>query len=371
MKFRRWLLVIVCCLGIAAGLAWTKYSQIQQAMEMARSFPEPMQTVEFAISEVSSWQPEVDVSAEVLATRSIELRNELSGRVVEVGFRPGETVLRGQVLLRQDTSQESARLAAAVADAELAAVEYERVQKLLDMDVASESQRDQTLARKNASVAEQRALQSIIDKKNIIAPFDAITGLHELEVGQYLDIGTLISRLVGVSDKIWIDFSLPQNQAPLEIGDKITIAAPGAVGDSIDATIIGRDAWVDTRSRNIKFRARADNSDGRLTPGLSVTAIVPVGETRSAVLVPSTAVRYDLIGTHVYTLEPIESGDRGTDRAHRRAVEVGAERDRKIVIISGLDPGQRVAANGSFKLREGVLVNAVVAPRAPETTLLN
>ena len=370
MKFRRWLIVILCCFGIAAGLAWIKYSQIQQAIEFAQSFPEPMETVEFAITERTSWHPELDITAEIVATRSIELRNELSGRIVEVNFAAGETVAKGQVLVRQDTSQEEARLAAAVADSELAALEYERIRKLVERNVASESERDQTLARRNSSVAEQRALQAIIDKKNIVAPFDAISGLHELEVGEYLEGGTLISRLVGVSDEVWVDFTLPQAQAVLQTGDTVRITAPGILDDAMPARIIARDAWVDTRSRNVRFRAITGNADGRLSPGLSVTVNATVGSELAAVKVPNMSVRYDLIGPHVFVLDPIVGAERGTDRARRRPVTPGPELDQMIVISTGLQAGERVAANGAFKLREGLLVNAIPVSRGPETPLV-
>jgi membrane fusion protein (multidrug efflux system) len=138
----------------------------------------------------------------------------------------------------------------------------------------------------------------------------------------------------------------------------------------MSARIIARDAWVDTRSRNVRFRAIAGNADGRLSPGHSVTVNVAVGSELTVVQVPNMAVRYDLVGPHVFVLDPLDGAERGTDRARRRPVTPGPEIDQMIVISAGLQVGERVAANGAFKLREGLLVNALPVSRGPETTLV-
>ena len=363
MKVRNWLIVITVCIVITAALANFKFQQIKAGIEFAESFPEPMETVEFVIAQESPWQPELSVIAEVKAVQSVDLRNELAGRIVEVGFTSGETVMAGQLLIRLDTSEEEAQLAAAKAETKLAELEYTRNQELVDRGVLSEADRDRTFSQRDASRALEMELQAVIDKKNIHAPFDAITGLHELEVGQYLDAGTLITRLVGVSDDIWIDFSLPQHQATLGIGDEITLNAPNLLNESKKARIIAIDAWVDTQSRNVRYRAMTNNATGELSPGYALTVDVPLGRPESKVLIPITAVRYDSFGPNVFVLIPAEEGARVSERATRRSVELGAEKDYMIIVESGLSVGERIATSGSFKLREGILVDAKRSPQ--------
>ena len=74
------------------------------------------------------------------------------------------------------------------------------------------------------------------------------------------------------------------------------------------------------------------------------------------------------MGANVYVLNPSEEGADAPERASRRAVELGSENDQKVLVLSGLKVGERVAANGSFKLRENILVNAVVTDAVLEAT---
>ena len=124
------------------------------------------------------------------------------------------------------------------------------------------------------------------------------------------------------------------------------------------AEIIARDAFVNALSRNVRFRALADNSELRLYPGSLVTVAVPLDSEQVATVVPMTAVRRDAFGANVYVLRSAEKGARAQYRAEKRSVTLGPQRKDLVVITSGLDPGEQIAADGAFKLRDGILVQA-------------
>jgi len=357
MQLRSWLIVIVACLLVASGLGYFKYVQIQAAIAFGEAFPEPMETVELFIARQEVWQPTTSVTAETVAIRAVEISNELAGRIVEVGFAPGATVRAGQLLVRLDTRVERAQLAAARADAELARLALARDRKLIISGAAAEEARDRSKARFDAANANVTRLLAIIDKKTLRAPFDARAALHELEPGQYLDKADVVTRLVGIDEQIWIDFTLPQQQATVKQGALVWITASGTTR-GFSAEIIARDAFVNALSRNVRFRALADNSVLRLFPGSLVTVAVPMGSEQVATLVPMTAVRRDSFGANVYVLRPAEEGVRAPYRAEKRSVTLGPQRDDLVVVTTGLRPGERIAANGAFKLREGMLVQA-------------
>ena len=195
VKAGSWIAVILGCLLVAAGLGYYKYRQIQAAIAFGASFPEPVEAVEAAVVAEAFWQPAADVTGEVVSPRAVDLSSELAGRIVEVAFAPGAAVERGQVLVRLDTSEEQAQLAAARAEAELARLALSRNERLMRSGAAAEEARDTARAQYDAAMAAVQRLQAIIDKKTLRAPFDALAGLHELEVGQYLDKGAVIARL--------------------------------------------------------------------------------------------------------------------------------------------------------------------------------
>jgi membrane fusion protein (multidrug efflux system) len=118
-------------------LGYLKFAQIQAAIAFAETFPEPMETVELFSVREEVWQPTTSVTAETVAIHAIEVSTELAGRIVEVGFAPGATVRAGQLLVRLDTSEERAELAAARADARLATLALARNRKLIASGAAA------------------------------------------------------------------------------------------------------------------------------------------------------------------------------------------------------------------------------------------
>jgi len=220
---RSWFIVITVCLTAAAGLGYFKYQQIQAAIALGAAFPESIEAVEVFVALEELWQPVTSVTAEVVPTRSVTLSNELAGTIAHVGFASGATVISGQLLVQLDTSEESAQRDAAIAEAEIARLDLERNEKLIASGAAAQEARDRAKARFSAALAAVRRLDAVIAKKTLRAPFNAKTGLHQLEVGQYLDKGDVITRLIGIDDEVWIDFTLPQEQAVLEIGTQISV----------------------------------------------------------------------------------------------------------------------------------------------------
>lgn len=365
MKLLSWVGAILACVLVAAALGLYKYNEIQAAIEMGKAFPEPAEAVEVYVVRSVEHRPSLSVTGEVVATQSATLQNELPGRIVHVGFAPGARVAAGQVLLQLDVSQEQAQLAEARADQKIARLALERAQRLVRSGAGSVEARDQARAQFEAAQARVAALAAVIEKKTLRAPFNAISSLHQLEAGQFLDGGTEITRLVGVSEHIWIDFSIPQDNATLQVGSAVDVLVNDQA-DPLVAQVIARDAAVNVRSRNLRVRARLPESAADLLPGMLVRVKVPLGEQSTAMVVPPMAVRRDAMGASVYLLEDvIENGQQKT-RARKRPVrlldirEADLEEDL-VMVLAGLEEGEKIAGIGAFKLRDG----ALVLPTAP------
>lgn len=356
-----WLVVATICVVIAGGLGAFKILQIRAAIAFAQSFPEPSEAVEAVIAETVTRRPRVSVVGEVVPVRSVELKTELPGRITEVGFDPGARVTAQQVLVRLDTREEAAQLAAAEAQAELAAIVLARNESLTATSAVSRQAADTARAERDAAVAAAERLRTIIDKKTLRAPFDARAGLHELQPGQFLEAGTTVTWLVGIGETVWVDFSLPQEQAVLVIGDSVTVHTARDRGEPIEARVIARNPFVDQASRNVRFRALANSADGRLEPGAIVNVAVPVGSATEMLRVPATAVRRDAFGTSVFVLVPAATDADAPERAERRDVDVERIDARHAYLRSGLEAGEKVAADGAFKLRDGILVKSRLA----------
>lgn len=374
MRFRSWFIVILACLAVAVGLGWYKYQQIQAAIAMAKAFPEPMEAVVAVSAQAVEQQSGLTVSGVVVATQSAELRNELPGRITKVGFLPGSTVTKGQLLLSLDSSQESAQLAEAEATREIARLALARAERLVKVGAGSVEARDQANAQYEASSARARALVATIDKKNLRAPFSGVASLHQLEPGQYLAAGSLIASLVGRGHTLWVDFALPQSHAEITLGTGVVIIAEDLQLPPLTAPVLAQDPSVQATSRNLRMRAELSSPPPALLPGMLVKVQVPVGGVLSLVSVPAPAVRRDSLGAAVYVLVDVEEDGGRKLRASRRSVRLASDgvpdSADNLVIESGLKPGERVAASGAFKLHDGSLVQIVERDPAADNRLV-
>jgi len=178
-------------------------------------------------------------------------------------------------------------------------------------------------------------------------------GIADVHPGQYLNEGTQLTTLQGIDEALHVDFTVAQQiAAGLREGDNVDVFAADA-SSPISAKIVAVDARVDPITRNAMVLAKIPSADHAPSPGASVRVRVPVGLSRTAVAVPVSALRKGPGGDQVFVIEPDKENK---TRAHVRQVESGAMLGDKVVILTGLAVGERVAASGSFKLRESALV---------------
>jgi membrane fusion protein (multidrug efflux system) len=257
------------------------------------------------------------------------------------------------VLVGLDVAVEEAELRAQQAQAKLAETQLARIQRLRADGIAPEMELDRAVAERDVAMAQMARTKAVIERKTIRAPFRARVGIADVHPGQYLNEGTQLTTLQSVDAEAHVDFAVTQDVAAgLRIGDVVAVYGPTAT--AIDATILAVDARVDPATRNVLVRARTD-APGGPAPGSSVRVQVPVGAPMQAVAVPISALRKGPTGDHVFVIG--EAGD--GPRAQLRRVQVAAATGDEVVNHDGVAAGERVAASGAFKLREGARVAIV------------
>jgi membrane fusion protein (multidrug efflux system) len=362
--FAAWLAVILVIGSISLGLGFYKTQQFKAAEAAAKMTPEPMEAVATARARQGEWVASTRAIGTVVSLKQLELRNELSGTIAEMGFSSGDIVEKDQLLVQFDVRQENAALEAAQAEATLAQQNLERREALKKSAAYSVQEADKARADFAAATARALGLKVIIDKKRIAAPFKARIGITNLQPGTYLDAGTLIGKLQGVDDDAYVDFSLPQDDAAaIRVGTSVTLASAALANGSTTAKIVAEDDSIDASSRTVRFRAVATGLGGTLRPGTFVDVNVATSKPQPTVLVPLTALRRSPNGQFVFVV--VEED--GKQRARQRHVETGPVQNEDIAVQKGLTAGELIATSGSFKLRDGLLVNAAT----PDTAGLN
>lgn len=333
-------------------VAWKSHS-IRKSDAAAAHQPEPIEFITMAAAERQEYRPTATSIGTVLALNSITLRNELAGTVRRVALDPGQIVEEGTVLVALDVSVEEAELKAEQAQADLAQTELDRVHRLLAAHAAAQEELDQATAAHDVAVAQLERTRAIIARKTIRAPFRARIGISDVHPGQYLNEGTEITTLQGVAAAANVDFTVAQEVAAQLHPGEVVAVYEGQDPHALPARIVAVDARIDPTTRNAMVRARI--SGHAPAPGASVRVEIPKGPTTNVVSIPVSALRKGPGGDHVFLVVPDSSGKL---RAHDQPVQSGPVIGDAVVILAGLEPGQKVATSGSFKLREFVLVMA-------------
>jgi membrane fusion protein (multidrug efflux system) len=358
------MIVIIAIAGVAGGLGYYKYSEIQTAIAASQQSPEPMESVLSVRARDGEWSASTRAIGSVVALRHVEIKNEIAGVIAELGFKSGDIIDAGSLLVQFDVRQENAALDASKAEARLAKLTLERRESLRSSAAFNEQELDRSREDFAAATARTRALEVIVDKKRIVAPFDARVGITNWQPGAYLDVGTLIVTLQGVDKDAYVDFSLPQDEAvAIRAGSIVTLTGPAVPGGEAKAEILAEDNSADDANRAVRFRAIARGLGDTLRPGTFVDVIVTTAKPQSTVLIPLASVRRSPNGQHVFVL--VEED--GKMRARQRLITTGAVLGNDIAVSNGLTAGELIAASGSFKLREGLLVDiGEIPPPAPE-----
>ena len=355
---QRWVTAITAMIALVVILGGYKLSRQLSSDKALAAAAEPVEAIHAVRARVAPFAAEVRSVGTVVATQTVELRNELAGTVTYVGFHSGDVVPKGSVLLRMDTSEEYARLAAQTARAAVAAKNLERSRELVKRGFISQAQIDLLTSESRAASAEAAAIKAVISKKEIRSPFTGRAGIHDLHPGQYLEEGTNITTLQGVDRRRYVDFGLPaQSAANLGVGGDVRVSGMGLPSGGIVAKVIARDSST-TDSRLVKYRVSIPVAPESLLPGSFADISVPAGPATPMVFVPRTAVNQRPHATYVFVLLPQAKGQ---FRVRQKVVRLGPVSDDEVAVVDGLKGGERIAADGAFKLRDGMLVRPTAA----------
>jgi membrane fusion protein (multidrug efflux system) len=362
---KRMLVMLLTTALIVGALGFVKFRQIQTAIGQAASFQPPPEAVTTITAVQEQWPETLSAIGSVAAVQGVTISADLPGTVDRIGFEAGQWVREGEVLALLDTRQEQAQLAAADAQRELARVNFERMQGLLNENVVSRAEFDRATADQRQSEAHVGEIRATIERKTIRAPFAGVLGIRRVNLGQYLSAGDALVTLQSLSP-IYVNFAVPQQaMAQVKAGRTVKVTAGDLAGVEFSGRITAIDSVVDEATRNVQVQATLANSDGKLRPGMFVQAEVLVGATATIVSVPASAISYAPYGNSVFVVGDWQDLNGKSYRGVRQQfVKLGPARGDQIAILSGLKAGDEVVTSGVFKLRNGaaVQINNKVRP---------
>ncbi|MCI4430842.1 MAG: efflux RND transporter periplasmic adaptor subunit [Burkholderiales bacterium] len=323
-------------------------------------------SIEVGRVEVMSLQDQTQAVGSLRSRQGVILRPEVGGRIAELGFVDGQRVTRGQLLVRLDDSLQQAQLLQAKAQASIARSNLQRNRELVAQNFVSESAVDQTAAALEVAQAQVAVAQAQLARMAILAPFDGVTGIRSVNIGDYVKDG---ADLVSVEDigAMTVDFRLPEAVVSrLRLQQVVDVSLDGLPGRKFKARVEAIDSQLDANGRSLLVRARLDNSSGVLRSGMFARARIVFEDRPRALVIPEEALVPQ--GAKQFVIKVVD----GTNGKVSQRIEprLGLRVPGKVEVLQGLAAGDTIVTAGQARLMgaDGVALRIVevgVAESAP------
>ena len=367
-------LVFILAIALCAGLVWFNFFRDKMIKDFFANMKQPAQVVTAAKVEAKTWTPSISAIGTAKAANGVELAFETAGIVKEIKFKANQTIRQGETLVQLDDTVERADLQDVQAAVKTAESNFERAKTLSTRGYGTEANFDQASALLAAARSRLARLQATIEQKALKAPFSGTIGIARVDIGQYLQPGTVIASFQDLQS-MKVDFTVPEQAAgEVKLGQEVRL---GVSENDLPFTgrIIGKDPRVDPKTRLVSVQALIEaNRDGAILPGQFLHVEVVLPPQPNVVTLPQTAVITSLYGDYVYTVESEDRGGQQVQAIKQVFVKAGRRRGGSVEVLSGVTPGQQVVASGQNKLQAGATVkvdNTIDVTRFDATKLAN
>lgn len=292
------------------------------------------------------------------AFRAITMRAPSSGEIVEFNIAPERRFARGDTLMRLEDADERFAVSLARTRFEQASDERDRYLRLQNSGVAATARLEEVETNYQLTKIQLDRANEDLKNRVLLAPFDGITGLATVEVGDRIATDDVIGNFDDRT-KILVEFDLPEAlSGRVSAGLDVTATTPAVEGRTFEGQISAIDSRVNAATRTKRVRARLDNTADLLRPGASFAVQLDLpGDLYPAI--PELALQFSQGALHVWRVTD--------DVAERVEVRLVRRRAGQVIVDGPLNEGDLVVVEGTQRLREGGAVRVLNAPKEPST----
>lgn len=342
----KYLLLLAVGLVIAFW-AWKHFSNNGDNAAMRTGAPKPgggPVTVKVQVMQAEPYAQQIKLSGSLVAGEAVQLVTESAGKVAMLDLREGQTVKKGQLLLRLNNDDLQAQLQKQEALLKELQQREKRQAALLAQKGISEQEYDRVAAELASLQADMAITKAQIAKTEIKAPFNGRIGIRYISEGAYVGPNTRIADLVNDAT-MYVDFGIPEKYATkvkpgLEVALQVSQHA-----DTFQARLLALEARIDPATRTQMARAVLSNASGKLVAGSFAKVVLTLNKIEKALLLESTAVVPDMNAKKVFVVK--------NGKAEPVIITTVDRDDRRVLVGSGLSAGDTVVVSGILKLRPG------------------
>lgn len=304
-----------------------------------------------------------EVAGLIAADEDVVVSSEIAGRITHVAFDRGDSVERGQLLVRLDDATVQAqirRLEATIgreqSQLEMARKDRDREARLFEEGVGAEKALDDAQSRLEMIEQMVKEAEAALDeavvfkaKHNIAAPVSGKIAERPISLGEYVNPGTPVAHLVKL-DIVKFEFALAERDVPrVRVGQDLEFTIDAYPGSSLRApiTLISPAGTGPTRTFSVTLQL-ANRQEQPLLPGMSGRARVVRAQYEDVYLLPEDAVLRGESGPFIYVIRQ--------DKAEARPVEVVSSTGPMAVLRLDSAAGSEAVILGQYALAEGSAV---------------
>ncbi|WP_298776380.1 efflux RND transporter periplasmic adaptor subunit [uncultured Shewanella sp.] len=334
------------------------------------NMPEPEFPVTAMNVTPTTWQPKLHAIGYVEPNQGGTLSNQDAGVVSTINFENGAEVKKGQLLISLNTEVEKANLENSVVQLPAAKADYERNLALYKKNSVSKQDVDSSQSTYLALVASIESLKATISRREIRAPFDGIMGIREVNLGDYLSVGT---DVVGIEDlsNMKIRFTIPQTQlSKVYVGQKINTFVDSYPKVPFSGTITAIEPAVFEQSGLIQVQAQIPNADNKLRNGMFAEVNILLPKMDNQIVLPRTAITYTLYGNSIYVINNKTEKGKTVQRVNQVDVQVLERTSGKALIKGKLKAGDKIVTSGQVRLSNNSKVKVTESAALPTPTTM-
>lgn len=318
----------------------------------AKQAAQPGIAVEAAAAVATTSTEDLRAIGTLQSDESVQISSEIAGRITEIPLVEGTPANVGDILVQLDDALAKAEVADAQARYNLAVGNLGRANSLAKSGNVTERARDEATTNAETTRAALELAKVRLAKHTIRAPFSGTAGIRKVSPGAYVEAGAAIVNLEKI-DTLKIDFKLPELfLAQVKNGQTIEISVDALPGRIFTGTIYAIDPHIDINGRALNIRARLENPDLILRPGLFARIRVKGQVKRNVLVIPEAAIVPRGDDKIVYVIR--------NGQAIEAKVSLGARRDGLVEVTDGLTEDAMVVTAGQQKLKDGSAVEIVV-----------
>jgi len=328
-----------------------------------------------AVEVVEVLQKDVPIFMEWVGTAdgfvNATIRAQVQGYLIKQDYREGEVVRKGQTLFEIDprtfqaaVDQAEGQLAVQQASWDTARANLKRIKPLAEQNAVSQKDLDDAIGKEQASHASVIAAKAAVDKAKlelgftkITSPVDGIAGVAKAQLGNLVGPG-VTEELTTVSTvnpiKVYVQLSeqeymkgMEAKKQPRKLALELILADGTLYSHKGEFSFADRE--VDVRTGTIKIATIFPNPGNLLRPGQFGKVRAATSIKKDALLIPQRAVT-EMQGNYLVAVVGPDN------KVSIRPVKAGQWYGTQWIINEGLKPGEKVVAEGTQKVKDGVIV---------------